>query len=84
MPGSGEASNAVHGIATVLRAVVVVVLVELLVPPEVPATLLASVVSRTVYAMQPVSRSSTTSLITPTSAPSALRIFEPIIWLLWT
>src|SRR6187401_2795202 len=34
--------------------------------------------------MQPVWRSSTTSLITPTSDPSAVRIFEPIILLLCT
>lgn len=33
--------------------------------------------------MQPVCRSSTTSLITPTSLPSELRIFEPMILLLW-
>ena len=69
-------ANAVHGMATVLRDVVVVF--------ELPATLLAPLVSNTVYAMHPVLRSRTTSLITPTSDPSAARIFEPIILLLWT
>lgn len=74
---------AVQGIATVRREVVVVVLLREPVLPE-PATLPPSpVVSRTVYAMQPVSLSRTTSLITPTSAPSAPRIFDPTILLLW-
>ena len=75
--------KAVHGIATVLRDVVVVVVLRDELPEPDPATLPPSLVSSTVYAMQPVSLSRTTSLITPTSEPSALRIFEPMILLLW-
>jgi hypothetical protein len=68
--------------ATALRVVVVLVVVEREAPLD-PATLLpASLVSKTVYAMQPVCRSRTTSLIVPTSEPSELRIFVPIILLL--
>ena len=46
--GSDDAWKAVQGIATVLRVVVVVVDVEVPELPLVPATLLPSVVSRTV------------------------------------
>ncbi|MDQ6861876.1 MAG: hypothetical protein M3032_12060 [Verrucomicrobiota bacterium] len=73
--------NAVQGIATVLCDVVVVV-VLLRDPPDAVLPPLPPVVSRTVYAMQPVCLSSTTSLITPTSEPSDERIREPMILLL--
>jgi hypothetical protein len=49
-----------------------------------PACDPAPLVERTVYAMQPVFRSSTTSLIVPISSPCDDFTFVPTILLAWT
>jgi hypothetical protein len=65
--GSELAEKTLQGAATVLVVVVVVP------PPRV---------ERTTYARQPLLRSRTTSLISPTSWPRESLIFEPITLLL--